>query len=106
MQRVFVKKSASYFCRQMNSNSTTEMKELAARICKDYLHGAWKFVNAQNIGLKHIRWVSHLFSCCRAGVEIPEGMCGLRAVCRIITPEWNLDAVLFSYWFPIFICKQ
>ncbi|KRT83855.1 phosphotransferase, partial [Oryctes borbonicus] len=31
-----------------------EMKELAARICRDYLNGAWKSINSQNIGFKHI----------------------------------------------------
>ncbi|KAK4878013.1 hypothetical protein RN001_010519 [Aquatica leii] len=30
------------------------MRELAARICRDYLPGAWKHVNSQNIGFKHI----------------------------------------------------
>ncbi|XP_066251808.1 choline/ethanolamine kinase isoform X2 [Euwallacea similis] len=33
---------------------TLEMKELAVRICRDYLHGPWKKVTTQNIGLKHI----------------------------------------------------
>ncbi|XP_044764274.1 choline/ethanolamine kinase isoform X2 [Coccinella septempunctata] len=33
---------------------TAEMRELATRICKDYLNGAWKAVNASNIGFKHI----------------------------------------------------
>ncbi|KAF2881439.1 hypothetical protein ILUMI_24725 [Ignelater luminosus] len=36
------------------TGDNTEMRELAARICRDYLHGAWKHVNAQNIGFKHI----------------------------------------------------
>lgn len=36
---------------------TTEMRELASRICKDYLNGAWKSVNANNVGFKHIRSV-------------------------------------------------
>ncbi|XP_023029482.1 choline/ethanolamine kinase isoform X2 [Leptinotarsa decemlineata] len=31
-----------------------EMRELTARICRDYLHGAWKRVNSKNIGFKHI----------------------------------------------------
>nr|XP_022911009.1 choline/ethanolamine kinase isoform X2 [Onthophagus taurus] len=31
-----------------------EMKELAARICRDYLNGPWKQVSAQNIGFNHI----------------------------------------------------
>nr|CAH7745117.1 unnamed protein product [Callosobruchus chinensis] len=31
-----------------------EMRELTARICRDYLHGAWKRVTANNIGFKHI----------------------------------------------------
>ncbi|XP_030759677.1 choline/ethanolamine kinase [Sitophilus oryzae] len=33
---------------------TFEMRDLAARICKDYLHGAWKNVTAHDIGFKHI----------------------------------------------------
>nr|CAI5831274.1 unnamed protein product [Callosobruchus analis] len=32
-----------------------EMRELTARICRDYLYGAWKRVTANNIGFKHIR---------------------------------------------------
>nr|CAI5830561.1 unnamed protein product [Callosobruchus analis] len=31
-----------------------EMRELTARICRDYLYGAWKRVTANNIGFKHI----------------------------------------------------
>lgn len=34
---------------------TIEMREVAARMCRDYLHGAWKKVTAQDIGFKHIR---------------------------------------------------
>ncbi|ENN81773.1 hypothetical protein YQE_01833, partial [Dendroctonus ponderosae] len=34
---------------------TIEMREVAARLCRDYLHGAWKKVTAQSIGFKHIR---------------------------------------------------
>ncbi|CAG9770299.1 unnamed protein product [Ceutorhynchus assimilis] len=30
------------------------MRELAARICRDYLHGAWKNVTSEDIGFKHI----------------------------------------------------
>ncbi|KAH1018888.1 hypothetical protein HUJ05_006573 [Dendroctonus ponderosae] len=33
---------------------TIEMREVAARLCRDYLHGAWKKVTAQSIGFKHI----------------------------------------------------
>ncbi|KAJ8916695.1 hypothetical protein NQ315_000340 [Exocentrus adspersus] len=36
------------------TGDSAEMRELAARICRDYLHGAWKRVNSQNIGFKHI----------------------------------------------------
>ncbi|XP_056630180.1 choline/ethanolamine kinase [Diorhabda sublineata] len=36
------------------SGDCFEMKELTARICRDYLHGAWKKVTANNIGFKHI----------------------------------------------------
>lgn len=31
------------------------MREMAARICRDYLHGVWKHVTAENITLKRIR---------------------------------------------------
>ncbi|KAK9754187.1 hypothetical protein QE152_g1666 [Popillia japonica] len=31
-----------------------EIRELAARICRDYLNGAWKTINSQNIVFKHI----------------------------------------------------
>lgn len=37
------------------SGDTNEMRELASRICRDYLYGSWKCVTAQNIGFKHIR---------------------------------------------------
>ncbi|XP_050302376.1 choline/ethanolamine kinase [Anthonomus grandis grandis] len=33
---------------------TPEMREVAARICRDYLHGAWRKVTAEDIGFKHI----------------------------------------------------
>ncbi|KAF5284206.1 hypothetical protein FQR65_LT00206 [Abscondita terminalis] len=36
------------------SGDNLEMRELAARICRDYLPGAWKHVNAHSIGFKHI----------------------------------------------------
>ncbi|CAH1107912.1 unnamed protein product [Psylliodes chrysocephalus] len=36
------------------SGDSMEMRELTARICRDYLHGAWKKANAKNIGFKHI----------------------------------------------------
>lgn len=41
-------------CKQMGPDSR-EMKELAARICKDYLNGSWKSVSSENIVFKHIR---------------------------------------------------
>lgn len=33
---------------------TLEMREMAARICRDYLNGPWKKVTTQDIGFKHI----------------------------------------------------
>ncbi|KAG5884736.1 hypothetical protein JTB14_037765 [Gonioctena quinquepunctata] len=36
------------------SGDCIEMRELTSRICRDYLHGAWKMVSAKNIGFKHI----------------------------------------------------
>ena len=38
------------------SDSNPEMRATAARICRDYLHGGWKHVTADNIVLKHIRY--------------------------------------------------
>lgn len=49
-----IRKSLSYFFQQMCGDSF-EMREMAARICRDYLHGAWQNVTPQNIGFKHIR---------------------------------------------------
>lgn len=56
--KMHAKRGLTSFFRQMNGDGGggAEMKELAARICRDYLHGAWKLVNSRNIGLKHIRW--------------------------------------------------
>lgn len=39
------------------SEENPEMREMAARICRDYLHGVWKHVTAENITLKRIRLV-------------------------------------------------
>ncbi|CAG9860949.1 unnamed protein product [Phyllotreta striolata] len=39
---------------QSASGDPMEMRELAARICRDYLQGAWKKVTPKNIGFKHI----------------------------------------------------
>lgn len=36
------------------TGDSAEMRDLAARICRDYLHGGWKKVTAHNIGFKHI----------------------------------------------------
>ena len=46
------------FCllRQM-SEENPEMREMAARICRDYLYGVWKHVTTENITLKRIRLV-------------------------------------------------
>lgn len=34
-----------------------EMRDIAARICRDYLNGAWKTISADDIQLKRIRYV-------------------------------------------------
>jgi len=34
---------------------SVEMREVAARLCRDYLHGSWKKVTATDIILKRIR---------------------------------------------------
>ncbi|KAK0081831.1 hypothetical protein PV325_011513 [Microctonus aethiopoides] len=51
-------------------DNNPEMRATAARICRDYLTGVWKHVNAENIKLNHIRgglsnWVYN--------VQLPEG---------------------------------
>lgn len=56
MQRKSLKTFLNLFCEQMSSDCQ-EMKDMAARICRDYLHGPWKKVNTQTIGFKHIRCV-------------------------------------------------
>lgn len=42
---------------KQSSGDAFDMRELAVRICRDYLHGAWKKVNTKNINFKQIRWV-------------------------------------------------
>lgn len=42
------------------SDKNPEMRETAARICRDYLNGVWKHVTAQNIILNRIRFVRFL----------------------------------------------
>jgi len=37
------------------SSDSVEMREIAARICRDYLRGSWRKVTANNIVLKRIR---------------------------------------------------
>lgn len=39
------------------SDKNPEMRANAARICRDYLTGVWKQVNAENIVVNHIRFV-------------------------------------------------
>lgn len=34
------------------------MREIASRICRDYLTGAWKTISASDLQLKRIRWIS------------------------------------------------
>lgn len=36
-------------------HSNIEMRDIAARICRDYLTGAWKTISAEEIQLKRIR---------------------------------------------------
>lgn len=53
-----------FISKQMNADKN-KMKELSARICRDYLHGSWKSVNSENIGFKHIRWVANFHYSCQ-----------------------------------------
>lgn len=57
------------------SEQNPEMRETAARICRDYLHGAWKQVTANNILFKRI---SGGLSNWLYSVELPEGMAPIR----------------------------
>jgi hypothetical protein len=43
-----------FFHLQMSSDNM-EMREMAARICRDYLRGSWRKIKAQDIVLKRIR---------------------------------------------------
>ncbi|RLU19943.1 hypothetical protein DMN91_008502 [Ooceraea biroi] len=51
------------------SEKSPEMRETAARICRDYLHGVWKHVTSENIILKR---VSGGLSNWLYNVELPE----------------------------------
>ncbi|XP_011138554.1 choline/ethanolamine kinase isoform X3 [Harpegnathos saltator] len=57
------------------SEKNSEMRETAARICRDYLHGVWKHITAQNIILKRI---SGGLSNWLYNVQLPEGTTPVR----------------------------
>ncbi|KAG7197551.1 hypothetical protein KM043_000167 [Ampulex compressa] len=57
------------------SEHNAEMRETAARICRDYLHGVWKHVTADNIGLKRI---SGGLSNWLYNVQLPDGAVPVR----------------------------
>ncbi|CAL1682300.1 unnamed protein product [Lasius platythorax] len=63
------------------SDKNPEMRETAARICRDYLHGVWKHVTAQNIILKRI---SGGLSNWLYNIELPEGTVPIRGEPRQI----------------------
>ncbi|PSN40773.1 Choline/ethanolamine kinase [Blattella germanica] len=47
------------------SSDNVEMREMAARICRDYLHGSWRKITARDIVLKRIsgglsNWLYHV----------------------------------------------
>ncbi|XP_055681594.1 choline/ethanolamine kinase isoform X2 [Lutzomyia longipalpis] len=50
----YQKVSKGFLCTLQISKSPSEMRDLAARICRDYLTGAWKTVSADEIKLKRI----------------------------------------------------
>lgn len=37
------------------SKNSSEMRDLASRICRDYLTGAWKTISASDLHIKRIR---------------------------------------------------
>lgn len=39
----------------ITSNSKSEMREKAFRICRDYLNGIWKMIAPQEMVLKQVR---------------------------------------------------
>lgn len=39
------------------TKSQSEMRDVATRICREYLTGAWKTVSSDEIQVKRIRWV-------------------------------------------------
>ncbi|KAL0130845.1 hypothetical protein PUN28_002450 [Cardiocondyla obscurior] len=57
------------------SEKNPEMRETAARICRDYLHGVWKHITAENIILKR---VSGGLSNWLYNVQLPEGTVPIR----------------------------
>ncbi|XP_076244071.1 choline/ethanolamine kinase isoform X3 [Calliopsis andreniformis] len=57
------------------SEENPEMREMAARICRDYLHGVWKHVTAENITLKRI---SGGLSNWLYNVQLPDGAVPIR----------------------------
>ncbi|XP_018345895.1 PREDICTED: choline/ethanolamine kinase isoform X2 [Trachymyrmex septentrionalis] len=57
------------------SEKNPEMRETAARICRDYLHGVWKHITAENIVLKR---VSGGLSNWLYNVQLPEGTTPIR----------------------------
>ncbi|XP_018375557.1 PREDICTED: choline/ethanolamine kinase isoform X1 [Trachymyrmex cornetzi] len=57
------------------SEKNPEMRETAARICRDYLHGVWKHITAENIVLKR---VSGGLSNWLYNVQLPEGTVPVR----------------------------
>ncbi|XP_011055232.1 PREDICTED: choline/ethanolamine kinase isoform X2 [Acromyrmex echinatior] len=57
------------------SEKNPEMRETAARICRDYLHGVWKHITSENIVLKRI---SGGLSNWLYNVQLPEGTVPIR----------------------------
>lgn len=57
----FMKKIPNFnrmdFSQLQASRNSTEMRELASRICRDYLTGAWKTISASDLNIKRIRYV-------------------------------------------------
>ena len=62
-----------FFC-IMSSEISCEMRDRAYRICRDYLHGAWRLITPREMVIKQIRWVCvNVYLC----VCVPVGGCGL-----------------------------
>lgn len=51
----------SLFQKLQMCGTEEEMREVAGRICRNYLHGAWKSVDPSELDFRRIRYVFFIF---------------------------------------------